>query len=340
MRAIVLHGTGPTALQLEELPEPEPKPHEVLVQLEHASLNFRDLVVIVGGYGAQMAMPSVPCSDGAGTVRRVGSEVTRFAPGDKVMTTFFQRWPAGVPTAHALSSSLGGPLEGTLRERACFPEEGLVRIPSHMTTRQAATLPCAAVTAWNALTVLDHVGPSHTVLVQGTGGVSLFALQLSKLLGARVIATSSSDEKLARVKALGADETINYVRDPEWGKAAKALTGGRGVDHIVEVGGAGTLAQSLRAAAPGACISLIGVLSGAKQAIHLPHVFLPQVRLQGVVVGSRQTAEDLARALSHHRLEPVIDPQTFLLADAPAAFEHLQAQRHVGKVVIDIGQAS
>lgn len=340
MRAIILEGTGPSGLQLKAVPEPSPKPHEVLVQLEHASLNFRDLVVIAGGYGSSMRTPSTPCSDGAGTVIAVGSEVSRFQPGDRVMTSFFQRWPAGMPTAQALASSLGGPLEGTLRERACFPEDGLCRIPAHLTTRKAATLPCAAVTAWNALSVLDHVGPSHTVLVQGTGGVALFALQLAKLLGARVIATSSTDDKLERLKALGADEVINYVRDPDWGKTAKALTGGRGVDHVVEVGGADTLAQSLRAAAPGACISLIGVLSGAKQALHLPHVFLPQVRLQGVVVGSRETAEQLSRALTHHRIEPVIDSKAFTLAQTRAAFEHLQARGHVGKVVIDILGAS
>jgi NADPH:quinone reductase-like Zn-dependent oxidoreductase len=302
-------------------------------------LNFRDLVVIAGGYGAQMPPPLVPCSDGSGTVLAVGDGVRRFAPGDRVMTNFFQRWPAGAPTQAALSSSLGGPLDGALRERACFAQEGLCPVPKHMSTRAAATLPCAAVTAWNALAVLDHVGPAHTVLVQGTGGVSLFALQLAKLRGARVIATSSSASKLERLRALGADEVIDYVQEPEWGKAAKALTSGRGVDHVIEVGGAGTLAQSLRAAAPGACISLIGVLSGAKQTLHLPHVFLTQVRLQGVVVGSRQCAEELVRALENHagdKTAPVIDPARFALSDARAAFEHMQARGHIGKIVIDI----
>ncbi len=336
MRAIVLQGVGLDTLALVEQPDPVPAANEVLVRIEHVSLNFRDLVVLAGGYGALITPPLVPCSDGAGTVLAVGSRVQRFAVGDRVMASFFQRWPAGKPTAAALSTSLGGPLDGALRELACFNEEGLCRVPSHLTTRQAATLPCAAVTAWNALRVLDHVGPEHTVLVQGTGGVSLFALQIAKLLGSRVIATSSSADKLERLRALGADDVIDYVQDTEWGKTARALTRGRGVDHIVEVGGAGTLAQSLRAAAPGACISLVGVLSGAKQALHLPHVFLTQVRLQGVVVGSREAAEQLTRALEQHRSEPVIDPARFALRDARAAFEHLAARKHIGKVVIDL----
>jgi NADPH:quinone reductase-like Zn-dependent oxidoreductase len=263
--------------------------------------------------------------------------VRALRPGDRVMSCFFQDWPAGAPTAEALRTSLGGPLDGTLRELACLPERGVCKLPEYLSLDQAATLPCAAVTAWNALAVLGHVGPADTVLVQGTGGVSLFALQLAKQMGARVIATSSSDEKLERVRALGADHTLNYARTPEWGKAARELTGGRGVDHVIEVGGAGTLAQSLRAVAVGGTISLIGVLAGARHEIHLPHVFLPQVRLQGVVVGARDAAQQMLRAMAAHTLQPVIDAQRFAFTELPAAFEYLQAGRHFGKVVIELG---
>jgi NADPH:quinone reductase-like Zn-dependent oxidoreductase len=252
------------------------------------------------------------------------------------MSCFFQTWVAGPPTPEALGSSLGGPLDGTLCELMCLSQDGVCKLPDGLGLRDAATLPCAAVTAWNALSVLDHIGPSHTVLVQGTGGVSLFALQLAKQMGATVIATSSRPDKLERLKALGADHTLDYTRTPEWGKAVRALTSGRGVDHVIEVGGAGTLPQSLRAVCVGGTISLIGVLSGAKHEIHLPHVFLPQVRLQGVVVGSRQTAEQLLRAVAAHDLRPVIDSACFGPRELAQAFEHLRGGRHFGKVVVDV----
>jgi NADPH:quinone reductase-like Zn-dependent oxidoreductase len=252
------------------------------------------------------------------------------------MTCFFQDWAAGPPTAQALRSSLGGPLDGTLRELACLPEQGVLRVPDYLGWDEAAVLPCAAVTAWNALAVLSSTGPADTVLVQGTGGVSLFALQFAKLMGARVIATSSSDDKLERARALGADHTLNYARTPEWGTAARELTGGRGVDHVIEVGGAGTLAQSLRAVCAGGTVSLIGVLAGARNELNLPLVFLRQVRLQGIVVGSRHAAEDMLRAMEAHRLRPVLDARRFALPDARAALEHMQGGKHFGKIAIDI----
>jgi len=336
MRAVVLHAFGLEQLKLVELPDPVPGPGEVLVKLRHASLNYRDLVVVSGGYGRQMRTPLVPLSDGAGEVIAIGPGVRGLAQGDRVMTCFFQHWLAGPPSAQALGTSLGGPLDGTLRELACFPEHGLCRVPESLTLEQAAVLPCAAVTAWNALAELSRIGPADTVLVQGTGGVSLFALQFAKLMGARVIATSSSDEKLERVRALGADHTLNYARDPAWGKAVRELTAGRGVDHVIEVGGAGTLAQSLRAVGDGGTISLIGVLSGARNEIHLPHVFMPQVRLQGVVVGSRATAQHMLDAIAAHGLLPVIDPRRFAWTAIGDAFEHLRAGKHFGKVAIEI----
>jgi NADPH:quinone reductase-like Zn-dependent oxidoreductase len=322
-------------LQLVERPMPEPGEGEVLVRMHHAALNFRDQVVVSGGYGPQISVPLVPLSDGAGVVAAVGRKVVGFAAGDRVMTCFFPNWPAGPPSAERLRGSLGGPLDGTLREFMCVPERALCRIPDALGLDQAASLPCAAVTAWNALAVLSHTGPADTVLVQGSGGVSLFALQFAKLMGARVIATTSSAAKQERLAALGADFTIDYTRDLEWGKTARELTGGRGVDHVIEVGGAGTLQQSLRAVCAGGTVSSIGVLAGAKQALHLPHLFLPQVKLQGIVVGSRETAQQMLRAIAAHGLQPVLDAQRFSLATIRDAFEYMRAGRHFGKIVID-----
>jgi NADPH:quinone reductase-like Zn-dependent oxidoreductase len=336
MRAVELQSFGPGGLTLVGRAEPSPLPDEALVRMRYASLNFRDQVVAAGGYGSQIRAPLVPLSDGAGEVVAVGAGVRRLRPGDRVMTCFFQDWIAGAPTAEALRSSLGGPLDGTASELRCLPEHGLCKLPDGLALDEAAALPCAAVTAWNALATLDRVGPEHTVLVQGTGGVSLFALQFAKLMGARVIATSSSDEKLERLRALGADHVISYTRTTEWGKAARELTFGRGVDHVVEVGGAGTLAQSLRATAVGGTISLIGVLAGARNEIHLPHVFLPQIRLQGVVVGSRETAERMLHAIGAHGLRPVLDARRFALDSMREAFEHLASGRHFGKVIVEV----
>ncbi len=323
-------------LTLVERPVPEPGPTEVVVRVRHASLNFRDLVVVSGGYGSQIKAPLVPLSDGAGEVVAAGSKVVSLRPGDRVMTCFFPHWTAGRPSADKLRGSLGGPLDGAAREYLCLPESGLCKVPDGIALDDAATLPCAAVTAWNALAVLGTTGPADTVLVQGTGGVALFALQFAKLMGARVIATTSSPEKQARLQALGADFTIDYTREPEWGKAARALTGGRGVAHVIEVGGAGTLQQSLRAVGPGGTVSSIGVLAGAKNELHLPHLFLPQVRLQGVVVGSRECAEQMLRAIAAHGLRPVREPRRFTLATIRDAFEFMRAARHFGKIVIDV----
>lgn len=336
MKAVELQGHGLERLEVIERPEPTPGPGEVLVRVRCASLNYRDLVVARGGYGDRIRLPLVPLSDGAGDVVAVGPGVQDFAVGDRVLACFFQRWPAGAPSRRRLVDSLGGPLDGTLCERMTLPAEGVVRLPDHLGYDEAATLPCAAVTAYNALAVLDHVGPGHTVLVQGTGGVSLFALQFAKMQGARVIVTSKSDEKLARARALGADHGINYATTPDWGSRARALTGGEGVDHVVEVGGAGTLEQSLRAVAVGGCISLVGVLAGAEHALRLPLVFLRQVRLQGVVVGSRDTTERMLRAIDAHRMRPVLDARRFALPQIREALAAMEAGEHFGKIVIDV----
>jgi NADPH:quinone reductase-like Zn-dependent oxidoreductase len=268
----------------------------------------------------------------------VGDGVKRLRLGDRVCSLFAQRWLAGEPTRDKIRSTLGGPLDGMLAERVVLAEEGLVRVPEHLTDEEAATLPCAALTAWSALVTQGGVTAGETVLVQGTGGVSLFALQIARILGARVIATSSSDEKLARVRELGADTVIagiNYREVPDWGVKARELAGGDGVDLVVEVGGAGTLQQSLRAVRIGGRISLIGNLAGTTAEVPLTLIFMQRVSVLGILVGHRESFEAMNRAIAHHRLRPVID-RVFPLEDFRAVFEHLAEGRHFGKIVIRV----
>jgi NADPH:quinone reductase-like Zn-dependent oxidoreductase len=334
VRAIEIQGAfGLDHLALVERPDPTPGPGQALVRLRAASLNFRDLLTVEGTYNPKQKLPLIPCSDGAGEVVAVGEGVTRVQPGDRVCTVFAQKWLAGRPTRERLRSTLGGPLDGTLAELAVFDQEGLVKTPGSLTDEGAATLPCAAVTAWSALVTEGNLTAGDTVLVQGTGGVSLFALQLAKILGARVIATSSSDEKLERVRAMGADETINYSEVPAWGARARELTGGVGVDHVVEVGGAGTLQQSLQATRFGGTISLIGNLAGTRTELLLTHVFMQKIRLQGILVGDRESFEAMNRAIALNGLKPVID-RAFPLDEAPAAFRTMAAGGHFGKIVV------
>lgn len=336
MRAVEIHGAfGLDNLVLTERPDPRPGPGQVLVRLRAASINYRDLLTVEGKYNPKQKLPLIPCSDGAGEVVEVGEGVTRVQPGERVSTVFAQKWISGRPTRERLRSTLGGPLDGTLAELAVFNEEGLVKTPDHLSDEEAATLPCAAVTAWTALVTEGGLAAGDTVLVQGTGGVSLFALQIAKILGARVIATSSQDEKLERVRRMGADGLINYREVPEWGKRAKELTGGTGVDHVVEVGGAGTLQQSLQALRFGGTVSLIGNLSGTKAEILLTHVFMQNLRIHGILVGHRESFEALNRAVALHQLRPVVD-RVFPLEEARAAMEHMAAGGHFGKIVVRI----
>ncbi len=335
MKVVELRAWGLENLVLAERPEPQPGARQVVVRVRAASLNYRDLLLIRGAYNPKQKLPVVPCSDGAGVVVAVGDGVTRVRPGDRVCPTFHQAWLAGEPSRERLRASLGGPLDGTLAEFMLLDEEGLVAIPGDLSDEQAATLPCAAVTAWNALVTEGGVVAGDTVLVQGTGGVSIFALQLGVLLGARVLVTSSSDAKLARAKELGAWELINYKEIPAWGVRARELTGGRGVDHVVEVGGAGTFEQSLQALRPGGTLSLIGVLAGAALELRLPAIQMRMLRVQGLLVGHRDSFEAMNRAIAHHGLRPVVD-QVFPLAEARTAFEHLASGAHFGKVVVRI----
>ncbi len=321
-------------LQRVERAEPVPKPGEVLIRLRAASLNFRDLFVLKRGYGASTGtLPLVPVSDGVGEVVALGEGVTRVALGDRVSPMFFPDWTGGEPRAALLARILGGPLDGTMTELMAIDARSVSRVPAHLSDAEAATLPCAALTAWRALVTEGRVKAGDKVLVQGTGGVSLFALQFAKLLGAHVTVTSSSDAKLERAKAMGADALINYRRTPEWGVAAKELAGGEGVDHIVEVGGEQTLGQSLRAVRVGGTLSLIGVLSGGKMDVRLGPIVTRAVRMQGVTVGSREDFEAMVRAIDQHRVRPVVD-KVFPFDDLRAAFDHLASGTQFGKICI------
>ncbi len=334
MRAYRIHeASGPDALRREDLPEPEAGSGQVVVRVRAASLNYRDLLVIKGAYSRNLPLPLVPLSDGAGEVVAVGPGVTRFRAGDRVAGCFFSAWDAGPITEAAPKSALGGAVDGILAELVALPEGGLVRVPDHLTDEEAATLPCAALTAWHALMEGGGLVAGQTVLVQGTGGVSLFALQFARMAGARVIATSSSDAKLARVRELGASDGINYQTTPDWDVAARNLTEGLGVDRVVEVGGAGTLPRSIKATKIGGQIALIGVLTGGE--IDPRPLLMRNIRLQGIYVGSRVMFESMNRAIALHKLRPVVD-RVFPFDQAAEAYKHLESGSHFGKVVIKI----
>jgi NADPH:quinone reductase-like Zn-dependent oxidoreductase len=323
---------GLEQLRRVELPDPMPGPGELLLRLRAASLNYRDLMMVEGRYNPRQPLPLIPCSDGVGEVVAVGDGVQGWREGERACPIFAPRWIAGEPDRERLRSTLGGPLPGTLRELMTVPAESVVRPPDHLADEEAAALPCAAVTAWSALVTHGHLRAGETVLVLGTGGVALFALQIAHLHGARVIITSSDDDKLARARQLGAWEGINYRREAAWGKRARELAGD-GVDHVVEVGGAGTLAESLRAVRMGGTIHLIGVLAAGEAPLSIVPVFMSQVRIQGVLVGHRESFQQLNAALAAHRVRPVVD-RVFPFAELPAAFAHLAAGAHFGKVCV------
>lgn len=333
MKAYELQRSGAgNALVLAERPEPIPGPGQVVVRVRAVSLNYRDLVILDN---PAQPTPRIPISDGAGEVVAVGAGVTRVAVGDHVAATFFQNWTAGPTFAAIHDAALGGSLDGMLAEKVALSEEGVVRLPDHLTYEEAATLPCAAVTAWMALVEQGGLKAGDTVLLLGTGGVSLFGLQFAKMHGARVILTSSSDAKRERARALGADETINYRATPDWEKAVWALTGKRGVDHVLEVGGAGTLEKSLRAVRYGGIVSLIGVLTGFGAQINPIPIMQKSARLQGIYVGSRATFEAMNRAIAQATLKPIID-RVYPFAEAYAAYDYLKSGAHFGKVVISV----
>src|SRR5262245_15467366 len=318
------------ALARVELPMPKPEPRQVLVNVAACSLNFRDLAIVLGTYRMPVKPNLVPLSDGAGEVVEVGAGVTRVKVGARVAGCFFQRWIGGPFLADTPASALGGGIDGMLAQYVVLEEDGVMPLPAHLSFEEGATLPCAAVTAWHALAEHARIVAGETVLVQGTGGVSIFA----RLMGAQVIVTSSSDEKLARAKALGAAHGVNYKTVADWDKAVVELTGG-GVDHVVEVGGPATLAQSLRAIRVGGKVTMIGVLSGAAE-INPMAIFARRANVQGISVGSAQMFEAMNRAITVGGLKPIID-KVFPFDEAPAAFRHLQSAQHFGKVVIRVG---
>ncbi len=326
-------GFGFDNLVASERPQPEPGHGEVLLEMKAAALNFRDILTVKGQYNPRQPLPLIPCSDGVGEVVAVGDGVSRVQPGDRVATLFCQKWRSGAPDKIKLRSTLGGPLGGTLAQFMVLSEHGVVKAPEHLSDVEAATLPCAALTAWSALVTQGNVGAGDTVLVQGTGGVSLFALQFARALGARVIVTSSSDAKLEAARKLGSWREINYVENPTWGKAARELTGGTGVDHVVEVGGAGTLQQSLAAIRVGGQVSLIGVLAGTAIKLNILPILMQNIRIQGILVGSREGFETMNRGIAQHEIHPVVD-RVFPFDEAREALVYMAGGGHMGKVCI------
>ena len=309
--------------------------NEVLVKFHAASLNYRDVMVVRGTYNPRMKLPAVPFSDGAGEVVQVGKRVTKWKVGDRVCPIAIQAWIDGEPTAEKSKTAIGaGNFDGVLREFGAFNEEAVVEIPEHLSFEEAATLPCAALTAWNALVVSGKIKKGDTVLTLGTGGVSVFAVQFAKRFGAKVIATSSSDEKLERIKKLGADEAVNYKTTPDWDKAVLEMTDGRGVDHVIEVGGTGTLQRSVKAVRVGGHIALIGALDTSGEFNPIP-VFMKGIRVQGIFIGSRQMFEEMNAEIASSGLKPVVD-RVFEFEHTRDALKYLESGSHFGKIVVQI----
>lgn len=310
-----------------------PGPGEITVRLHASSLNYHDYVVVTGGIRTPEGR--IPMSDGAGVVEAVGEGVREFKVGDPVVSTFFPDWLDGDIADRGFTRVPGDGIDGYARERVTMPATAFTHPPKGYSHAEAATLTCAGVTAWRALVPNGHLKAGETVLVQGTGGVSIFALQFAKAMGATVIATSSSDEKLERLKGLGADHLINYKAEPNWGAAARKLTDGRGVDHVIEIGGSGTMPESITAAKVGGHISLIGVLAGVAGPIPTVLIMAKNLKVIGLTVGSRRDQIDMIRAIEANGIKPLID-RSFPLAELAAAFRHQESGAHFGKIVVDI----
>ena len=333
MKAMILESIGFDSLTLVNRPQPEPRRHEVVVRVKATALNYRDIEIARGSYHTAFPRPLIPVSDGVGEVVAIGEDVTRWKIGDRISGTFWERWVAGGFDMEEAQYQRGGPIDGWLAEYTRVDEQAAVAVPPHLTDAEAATLPCAGVTAWHALVTEGRLKAGDTVLIQGTGGVSLFALQFAAASGARVIVTSSSDEKLARAAALGAAEGINYVSHPEWDQEVLKLTGGSGVDHVVEVGGPESFARSLRSIRRGGQINVIGYLGGTAGAIDPLDIFRRQARVRGIPVGSRASFEAMNRAIDVNRLHPVVD-RSFPWTEVAAAMRHFEQGGRFGKVVL------
>ena len=329
----IISADGIDALALAERETPVPRPGQVRVRMRASSINYRDLATVLDPVSRNLPYPRIPNSDGVGDVTAIGEGVTRVRIGDRVASSFFQRWDSGAITPDGMASALGGALDGVLATDALLAESGVVHIPDYLSYEEAATLPCAALTAWNALVAGGGLKAGDTVLLIGTGGVSIFALQFAAMHGARAIILSSSDEKLDRARKLGAWQTINFRTTPDWDRAVLEITEGRGVDHVVEVGGAGTLERSINAVRVAGRVALIGVLTGGE--INPTAVMQKSVTLQGVYVGSREMFDAMNRAMAGSKLHPVIDT-AFDFEDARAAYHHMQGAGHFGKIVVTI----
>jgi len=333
MRVWQIPRFGVEFLEHVERPNPEPGPGEVVVRVRAVSLNYRDLMMIRGLYSPHLKMPRIPCSDGAGQVVAVGSGVTAWMPGDRVAGIFMQNWLDGGPTPARVKGALGGDIDGMLAEYVLLREQGLVLVPSHLSYEEASTLPCAAVTAWNGLKAAG-LKAGQTVLVQGTGGVSIFALQLARMMGARVLGISGSDEKLERARELGLSAGLNYHSVPEWDRWVLEQTGGEGVDVVIEVGGVGTLPRSLRAVRMGGTIAQIGVLAGAGEDLAVPVILQKQARIQGIYVGSRHDFEEMNRAVAEGGLKPVYE--SYPWTQAQDVLRRFESASHFGKLVLEV----
>jgi NADPH:quinone reductase-like Zn-dependent oxidoreductase len=336
MKTYEIQQFGIDELALVERETPTPNANEVLVKFHAVSLNYRDLMMVKGWYNPRLKMPLVPFSDGAGEVVEVGESVTKFKVGDRVCPIFMQGWLDSEVSFQKARTALGGDIDGCLREFGAFDENGLVSIPDNLSYEEAATLPCAAVTAYNALFCSGGLKPDDTVLLQGTGGVSIFALQFASHFGAKTIITSSSDEKLNKAQELGADELINYKTREDWDKAVLELTEKRGVDSVIEVGGAGTMQKSVNAVKMGGHIAVIGVLSGAGDGINPVNILQKSIKMHGIFVGSRQMFEDMNRLISQHNIKPVID-KVFEFNQAREALKTMESASHFGKIVVKVG---
>ena len=337
MRALrVAEPWGLDAIKVVDAPDPAPGPGEVLLRMRAVSLNYRDLLMVQGMYARGPASGGLitPFSDGCGVVEAVGEGVTRVQPGDRVATLFFQNWISGPPTAEKLTSSLGSPIPGAGRELAVFSQDGVSRVPDFLSDHQVATLPCAALTAWRALFEDADLSPGDTVVLQGTGGVSIFGLQFAHAAGLRTLITSSSDEKLKRAEAMGADHLANYKTDPDWSEAVRAATGGLGADLIVEVGGGGTIEQSLKAIRVGGHIAIVGVVAGFGGGFNPAVLIGNSAKVQGLTVGSRDMLEAMCRFIELKRISPVVD-KVFPWTEADVGFKTMQSGEHFGKIVLE-----
>jgi NADPH:quinone reductase-like Zn-dependent oxidoreductase len=335
MKVWQIQSFGIEQLVLTDLPTPKPRRGEVLIRIHAVSLNYRDLLMVGGQYNPKMALPRIPCSDGAGEVVEVGEDVTQVKVGQRVAGIFMQNWLDGAPSIERTRGALGGDCDGMLAEYVVLPQSGVVPFPEHLSYAEAATLPCAGVTAWNALRRASQIAPGQVVLIQGTGGVSIFALQLARMMGATVLGTSSSDEKLARARVLGLHAGVNYRGTPDWAKWVLQQTGSRGADLIVEVGGAGTFQQSLQAVCVGGTVAQIGVLSQSTQPLPIALLLHRQIRVQGIYVGSRADFEALNQAISANGTRPVVD-RIYGFTEVREAMKAMESGVHFGKIAIQI----